>query len=310
MTAIIDVVIVTYNGDDEVLDCLNTILSIPQISTTIIIDNASTISPFEKIKKRFGDNPKFVLLQNDRNVGLAAGNNLALPQLKAPYTLILNPDTLLTEKAIVALLDVMESNCQVGAVGPLQIYEDGVIHSSFHRNWSVLHIIIWHIIPQKIMNDVYRLLKGRFKSGAVAFVSGSCLLTRRDNLLKIGGYDERFFLAVEDVADLCKRITLLDRSIWLVAEAVVTHLGARSSVSVKQLSYLKGCQGHLIYSKKWFGILSQFAIFLVVLGNSVVKYSIFKIVGIIVPSFNKRAAVHSFLLVNYNKSWNWLPNSL
>ena len=87
------------------------------------------------------------------------------------------------------------------------------------------------------------------------FVSGACLLIRTATYKQIGGYDDAYFLAVEDAADLCRRAAATGTRVVYYPGASIVHYGARSSTSaaVKPFSLLKAREGHLHYARKWYG---------------------------------------------------------
>ena len=88
------------------------------------------------------------------------------------------------------------------------------------------------------------------------FVSGACLLIRTTTFQRIGGYDEAYFLAVEDAADLCRRAAATGARVVYLPRASIVHYGARSSANaaVKPFSLLKAREGHLHYARKWYGV--------------------------------------------------------
>lgn len=131
------------------------------------------------------------------------------------------------------------------------------------------------------------------------FVSGACLLIRTATFKQIGGYDEAYFLAVEDAADLCRRAAATGVRVVYHPQASIVHYGARSSTNaaVKPFSLLKGREGHLHYARKWYGRSGEALIY-----SWLQLMSVLKIVALLVTApvgFARRMAsvrAHLFVL--------------
>lgn len=251
----LSVVIVSYFVRDEVEDCLGELRKSDLPLEVFVVDNASTDGTYEMLRERYADWPALHSIRSPENVGLARANNIPLDELRGCYTLILNPDTIPTPLLLRQLVGYLDMHPDVGVVGPLSLYGDGTPHSSFHHRWTPLHILLWSTVPRRWMTWWYdrpaRLLRER----DVMFVSGACLLVRTDIFQRIGGYDDAFFLAVEDAADLCRRVADTGARVVHYPGASIIHYGARSSenAGVKPFSLLKAREGHLHYARKWYG---------------------------------------------------------
>jgi GT2 family glycosyltransferase len=219
-----------------------------------LVDNASPDTTPEMVAnyaKRF-DNVHAIL--NSSNLGLAAGNNCALGRCRGDYVLILNPDTVLPSETLERMITFLDTNENVGVIGPKCLYQDGTPHVSFHRNWGLLHVFVWRIVPYRFVRTLYDRLSP-YESREVLFVSGACLLIRRKIFERIGGYDPEYFLTVEDAADLCIRAKRTGCRVVFFPEARVFHYTGRSAAQAPYLVVWQGIRGTVYHFLKHKGNL-------------------------------------------------------
>ena len=252
----LSIIVVSYFVRQEVADCLDELRKCDIPLEVFVVDNASTDGTYEMLLERYADWPALTSIRSPVNVGLARANNIPLDRLSGDYTLILNPDTIPTPELLRVLVDYLDSHPDVGVVGPLSLYADGTPHSSFHHRWSLFHIFLWSTVPRHWTSWWYDRPARLLKESDVMFVSGACLLIRTTTFQRIGGYDEAYFLAVEDAADLCRRAAATGARVVYLPRASIVHYGARSSANaaVKPFSLLKAREGHLHYARKWYGV--------------------------------------------------------
>ena len=298
MTPKLSIVIVSYFVRQEVEDCLNELKKSDLPLEVFVVDNASTDGTYEMLVEQYGDWPALRSIRSPENVGLARANNIPLDQLSGEYTLILNPDTIPTPKVLRQLATYLDEHPDVGVVGPKSLYADGTPHSSFHTRWTLLHIFLWSTVPRSWTSWWYDR-PARLRERDVLFVSGACLLIRTSTFKQIGGYDDAYFLAVEDAADLCRRAAATGLRVVYYPDAEIIHYGARSSenAGVKPFSLLKAREGHLHYARKWYGTGGEALVY-----SWLQLTSIVKIVALFLTSpaaFTRRMAgirAHLFVL--------------
>lgn len=248
---VLSIIIVTYNSLDEIPTCLDSIRRQNIPMEVFVVDNASTDGTQQWLKEYARQWPALNLILNTENYGLAYANNQPMHQCRGDYVVIMNPDTVVHGSAFKILADYLDKHPDVGIVGPKNVYEDGTpARNYFIRDWTPLDIIMWRILRRWLPSFVYtRDLK---KETEVATISGSCLMIRRSLFLEIGGYDEFFFLAIEDVVDLCLRVRQHGYRVVLLPNAVVTHLEGKSreSLAFRYMPVHRACQADIYYFQK------------------------------------------------------------
>ncbi len=181
-----------------------------------LVDNDSKDGIDQVIREQF---PWVKLHMSPRNVGLGAGVNLVLPQVKGKYVMWLNPDLVVEAGELDKWFEWMEAHPDVGVSGPRLMNADGTDQESCYRFPNPLIPILRRTPLGRLpyFRDIvsrYRM-EGldRTKEHDLDWVLGAAHLIKRTTLEKIGRFDERFFLYFED-ADVCRRV-------WLAGERVV-----------------------------------------------------------------------------------------
>jgi N-acetylglucosaminyl-diphospho-decaprenol L-rhamnosyltransferase len=227
-------VVVNYNAGDLLLACVRSILADDSAGRpeVVVVDNDSTDGSPALLA---GAQPEVAVIAAGNNLGYARAANLGIAATRAPVVAVLNPDTLLRPGTAGAMLARLTAEPEVGAAGPQLRNPDGTVYPSARTVPSVLdavgHGLLLFVWPANPFTDRYR------QTGAdpahprdVDWVSGAAVWLRRRALDAVGGWDERYFMYVEDV-DLCWR---LGRAGWRVVyepSGVVDHLVGGSTAS-------------------------------------------------------------------------------
>jgi len=253
----ISIITVTYNSAEEIEDFVESVRLQNQSVELWIVDNASkddTVSIINNLATKY---PWVKVLVNTENVGLAAANNMPISRLSGEFTAIVNPDVVLHPDTLVTLKAFLQEHVDVVAVAPVNVYADGEPHTSFHRNWTLLHLFIWRMLPGRLTHAIYRIIR-TYTQQDVLFASGSCIMMRTNDFQVIHGYDPMYFLAVEDVCDLCIRLRQGDpnKRVILTPTATITHLVSRSSVGVPLIVLWKSACGSIHHFNKHAGPLA------------------------------------------------------
>lgn len=213
----VGVVVLNYNNAQRTIRCLGSLQRLTyEPHSVVVVDNASTDRSPMAIRKTF---PGAEMVVSPHNRGFGAGNNIGISCFltrQAPYVWLLNNDTEVDSHSLSHMVRRMESDSRLGILGSLvfEIQERERIQSA--GGGRVLRRLA-------ITRDNLDL-----DGGDLNFVSGVSMLIRREVLEEIGGFDERFFLYLEDV-DLCVRAADAGWKLAVEPEARVWHEGGATT---------------------------------------------------------------------------------
>jgi N-acetylglucosaminyl-diphospho-decaprenol L-rhamnosyltransferase len=222
------VVIVSYRCEALLRDCLASLGSYPPACPVSIqvVDNASGDGTAEMVTREF---PDVALTVNESNTGFSAANNLGIRAGTAPYVLVLNPDTRVTEGALERMLEVMEGDPEVGICGPRLELEDGSLDHAAKRSFPTPISALGHFSGIGRRPDAGGELAAyrapEVERGPVDAVNGACMLIRRAALDQVGPFDEGFWMYMEDL-DLCYRLHEAGWVTWYEPSATLIHVKA------------------------------------------------------------------------------------
>ncbi len=230
----LSIVIVSWNTRDLLRDCL---ASLPASAAgldweAIVVDNASRDGTPAMVRAEF---PGARLVETGANLGFAAGNNRGLPLAAGAAVLLLNPDTVCPPDQLARLHACLMETPGLAAVGPTLVDAQGrpgVVGGDFP---AVRHHLLSLVDPQRrwLPRRWRRRGLGRVPApddpgGPLDYVTGACLLIRREALAAVGPLDERFFMYFEET-DWCRRARAAGWEVRHCAGARVVHLEGRAA---------------------------------------------------------------------------------
>jgi len=226
------VVVLNFNGLKWLPRCLSSVTRTKGLTVNIyVVDNASTDKSVHYVRKNF---PNVRVIAHSTNLGFAAAYNRALAKIEADYFVLLNNDTeVLNPNWVQCLVKVAAADPLMAAVSCkiLSMEHPGHIDSV-----GVMGIPFWRgfVDIGKEEEDEGQYDTSEFEP--FSFCGGAALL-RRTVFEQVGGFDEKFFMYVEDV-DLSWRLRLLDYRIGFAPYARVAHFFSGTRTVVAQKFYL------------------------------------------------------------------------
>jgi len=193
--------------------------------------------------------PQVRIIENRANLGYARANNVGIAAAQGDYVLILNPDTIIHERALDKWVAYAERHPEAGAFGCKVLNPDGSWQEPA-RPFPTIGFY-WQL-ALRLRPNAYLGWKGESER-EIDWQSGCCILVRNGILKELGGFDERFFYHFEEV-DLCRRIWDRGMKILYTPDAVITHLCGQSVGRFPIRFELEKYRNRYRYFYKYFGL--------------------------------------------------------
>ena len=250
------IIILNWNGKDDTIECIRSLRKINYDNYKIVIvDNGSEDDSVFEIRKNFS---KIKIIENKKNLGFAGGNNVGIKyavENEADYILLINNDTAVDENFLSELIKVGESDEKIGLLGS-KIY----FYSEPNRIWFAGGKINWlknkgeHIGLDEIDNNQYD------KINEVDYLTGCCLLVKREVIEKIGVLAEDYFLYYEDT-DFSVRAKNAGYKIIYVPKSKIYHKISRSTKPGSSSYIYYHVRNGLVMAKRNGSFLNKMAIY-------------------------------------------------
>ena len=186
----------------------------------MIVDNHS---PWQPIAKRLRRLSGVSIVRNQGNHGFARAVNRGSRISRGEWVLLLNPDVTVPEGFLDQVLDAAQRwpaiDPRAGVIGFQLRHRDGTRQASAGPFPTLVRTVTGLLLPRSRRKCRHHSLRER---QSVSWVTGGCLLVRRDCLQELGGMDESYFLYYEDV-DFCLRARRAGWSVWYEPALRVTH---------------------------------------------------------------------------------------
>jgi GT2 family glycosyltransferase len=289
----LSIIIVNTNTRELVCQCLESVYaSAPNCEfEVIVVDNASSDGSCEAIESRY---PGARIIRNSRNMGFSVANNQALEIAKGEHLLLLNSDTIVPPGSLDKLIEAMERDNSLGIVAPKLVYPDGSLQMSYGPVPNLFVAFCTFFDVKRLFPTGFRKklsgwglagMAGKSGGGYLSwfsgkspetklidgdtYVTGACMLIRRECYEQVGGLDPGFFMYVDD-ADYSLRVHQKGWKILYVAEATIVHIkggtvGERyrwtcAPAYQSMLYFLKKHRGSwAFYISKMFAVTAVFA---------------------------------------------------
>ena len=229
ITALLDVVVVSHNSAAHLDACLTSIAAQVDgagagvVGDVVVVDNASS----DRSAAVVAGYPLVRWVATGSNLGFGGGANRGVAAAAAhPYVAILNPDVIVDPHCLAQLVNELERRPHLGAVGPNVLNLDGSVYPSARTFPSLIdaagHALLGSIVPGN------RFTKRYVGIGQPDWISGTAMVVRRAAFEQVGGFDEAYFMYVEDV-DLCWRWRQAGWRVDRVQSAALHHAIGGSS---------------------------------------------------------------------------------
>ena len=230
----VSVLIVSYNTRDMTIECIESIFEETRSHSfeVILIDNDSKDGSADAIEERF---PEVKLIRSEKNLGFAMANNVASEQSSGKRTLLLNPDTVIVERAIDKLMDFADENPDCRMWGGRHMFRDGSRNTfncwADYTLWTVFCGCtgLSKFVPgSPLFNPRPYPKYDRMSVKEVDIITGCFLLMDTELWDQLEGFDSDFFLFAEE-ADLCVRAREAGARPLMTPDALIIHDGGGSS---------------------------------------------------------------------------------
>jgi len=234
----VTIVIVNYNGWKDTHDCLKSLGDIPDI---VVVDNNSRDDSVAKLKNWIKENDKsnVKLVELTNNKGFSGGNNVGIRlalKNKSDYVLLLNNDTVVDQKLVTKLVNRAETDSKIGIVGSKIYFSKGYEYHKSRYKQSELGKVIWFAGGKIDWKNMYAFHRGVDEvdmgqydiSDDTDFITGCCMLIKREVVEKIGYLDDNLYLYLEDL-DYCLRARQAGYKLIYESTANLWHKNASSS---------------------------------------------------------------------------------
>jgi len=242
----VSVIIVTYNSEKLIFDCLDSIFKYNDIGNSlevIIVDNCSKDQEnvFFKVIQKYGD--KIILVKSAVNGGYGHGNNQGIMISSSPIVIVMNPDVRLILPVFSKIISKINSDQNIGMMGVSFVDGSPKIYFKPDRINMLKYLFPSFFIKFKLfnMNDM--------------FLSGSFLIFVRETFLDVGRFDENIFMYHEE-ADVSNRMIENGKECYLFDDISVLHLAHGREVNLNLLKI--GTESRNYYFKKFGGNLKGY----------------------------------------------------
>lgn len=223
MNPFVSIIIVNWNGKENLRECLESLSKIDYSNyEVILVDNGSIDESVFLVRSQF---PKVTIVESGKNLGFAGGNNLGYQKSKGEYVLFLNNDTLVTRNFLGNLVDFIKERKDLAIIQPKIL---------FHRPGTALHHKINSIGSFLLRSGfLYHLDYGKKDTKRelpyeIFSAYGACFLARRSVIKKVGLFDPDYFAYFEET-DLCHRVWLAGYKIMILPNVIIYHKGAKTA---------------------------------------------------------------------------------
>lgn len=255
----VSVVMVVYRTGEALAESLACVLADPLVDEFVIIDNGSSLSEAARLEGLARDE-RVVLVHGQGNVGFARGANLGAAKATSDLLVFLNPDAFLRAGCIAELVREVEAWPGLCLVGGRILNADLTEQRGARRGEITPVNALISMSGLARRTPSWRKYEVHWEDEALPAeaiatptISGACFAMRRADFQGLGGFDEGFFLHVEDV-DLCWRVRQAGGAVLFHPRAEVIHIGGTSQSNPLKVEFHKGVGLARYFRKRAMGV--------------------------------------------------------
>jgi N-acetylglucosaminyl-diphospho-decaprenol L-rhamnosyltransferase len=274
------VVMVVYMTGSALEESVARVLKDPLVDEFVIVDNGSTGPEAARLKTLAERDSRVVLKSGHGNIGFARGANLGARAAKGDVLVFLNPDAFLQPGCIAELAREIAERPVPSIVGGRVLNADLTEQRGARRGDITLVNALLSLSRLAEKVPAWRRHNVHWEGeptpehiAAVPTISGACFCMRREDFDAVGGFDEKYFLHVEDV-DLCWRVRRAGGQVLFHPKAEVIHLGHTSLTSPLRVEFHKGVGLARYFRKRAVGVGQHLTAWLmspIVVGAAVIR---------------------------------------
>jgi len=237
------VIMVSYNTGPALFESIDAVLAEPLVTELILVNHENPRADVYRLVDLDKAEPRLTLIMSGGNLGFSRGCNIGAAHATASRLFFLNPDTILQPGAAAALIETLDAAAEPAVVGARMTHLDGTEQRGARRGeLTVLSALagfsgLARIVPG--LRDIHR--EGEAlpdRAEPVPAVSGAAMALSRAGFDALGGFDEAYFLHVEDL-DICRRARDLGGQVMFEPRAEVRHHGSTSQISKFKVEHWK-----------------------------------------------------------------------
>src|SRR3989344_2261404 len=223
----LSIIILSYNTKDLTVRCIESIVGYykkeleDKILEIIVVDNASVDDSYSVIKK-LANKTNLEVIQSKENVGFAKGCNIGANASSGTYILFLNSDTQVLDRGFLQMVKFLDEHKGVGILGGKLLNPNNTPQQSGGKFYN-----LWNLFLMLLGGDVF-IRKAALKIEEIDWVSGACMMIKKELFQKLSGFDEHFFMYIEDM-ELCFRAKKLGLLTYFYPDCRIRHVSLGSS---------------------------------------------------------------------------------
>lgn len=305
MKSKIDIVIVNWNAGFQLVEAISSIADhhAGLVDSVIIVDNGSTDDSLGRVETMQDLPFKPLVIRNSENCGFGKACNLGAQQAKSDFLLFLNPDAALYADTLPKALAYMQdsANAEVGICGVQLLDEAGHVSRSCARFPAALGFAAHAVGLDRFIPRLGHFMAEwhHAQTRQVDHVIGAFFLVRRELFEALHGFDERFFVYLEDLDFSYRAHQAGWRSVYL-ADAQAFHAGGGTSKQVKARRLFYSLRSRLLYAFKHFSWIGAVGVLLATLLVEPVSRSALALLRRSWSGLKETWAAYGML-------WRWLP---